>query len=564
MTEEWCTTADRPSVDEVSDRYVEDYAALDPLTATYLGITGYDHLITDFSPDGWTARADRARSAIRQLDRAPLGDDGDRVAAAQLRERLGVELDLYDSGWQSADLNTAECPMLSIRQAFDLMRTESEQDWADVAARMRAIPQGLRGYRASLLEAAAAGRVVARRQVVGSANRARTFAGAGAGGSYFTGLVERSGVEGSVRADLDGAAAAANEAYAEFADFLRSELLAQAPERDAVGRERYALASRLFNGTVLDLTETYRWGWAELARIETEMRATARELTGSEDIEAAIAALDADPTRELRGADGLQAWLQQTSDEALAQLAGVHFDVPDPVRTLECRIAPTSGDGIYYTGPSEDFSRPGRMWWSLPEGLDIHNTWREKTTVYHEGVPGHHLQIAQTAFRSAELNRFQRLMCWVSGHGEGWALYAERLMQELGHLDEPGDRMGLLDSQALRAARVVLDIGMHLELELPPGAGMHEGEQWTGEIGLEFLRAHTHMDDQLRRDEISRYLGWPGQAPSYKVGERVWLECRDDARRRHGDAFDLKAFHGAALNLGSMGLDPLREELARL
>ncbi len=204
------------------------------------------------------------------------------------------------------------------------------------------------------------------------------------------------------------------------------------------------------------------------------------------------------------------------------------------------------------------------MWWSLPELSDGYSTWREKTTVYHEGVPGHHLQIAQTAYRSDRLNRFQRLLCWVSGHGEGWALYAERLMQDLGYLDEPGDRMGMLDAQAFRAARVMLDIGMHLELEIPAGAGMHEGERWTPDIGLEFLRAHTHMDDALRRDELDRYLGWPGQAPAYKVGERVWLECREDARRRHGASFDLKAFHAAALNLGSMGLDQLRAELARI
>jgi uncharacterized protein (DUF885 family) len=268
--------------------------------------------------------------------------------------------------------------------------------------------------------------------------------------------------------------------------------------------------------------------------------------------------------RELRGADALAAWLQETSDTALAELADVHFDIPEPVRRRECLIAPTSGQGMYYTGPSEDFTRPGRMWWSLPEGSDSFSTWREKTTVYHEGVPGHHLQIAQTAYRSEMLNRFQRLMCWVSGHGEGWALYAERLMEELGYLDEPGDRMGMLDAQALRAARVVLDIGMHLELDIPRGAGMHEGERWTPEIGLEFIRAHTHMDEALQRDEIDRYLGWPGQAPSYKVDERVWLECRADAQRRHGDSFDLKAFHAAALNLGSMGLDLLREELARI
>ncbi len=554
----------RMTVDAISDRYVDQLAAASPIMATYLGIPGYDDQLTDFSPAGWEARADLARSAVRDVEAADTSADHDRVAAAQLVERLQVELDLYDSGYQTSDLNTADCPMHYVRLVFDLMSTDGDDAWKMIAARMRAVPTALRGFRESLADGAAAGRVAARRQVLGCAARSRDYAGAGSVPSFFGLLVQRSGTSGRLREELDEAASYANTAFAAFAAFLSDELLTDAPAKDAVGRERYTLASRVFTGTDLDLAETYEWGWAELARIETEMRRAAAELGAGDDIEAAIDGLDRDPARTLRGADALQAWLQETSDIALRELARVHFDIPEPVQRLECLIAPTSGDGMYYTGPSEDFTRPGRMWWSLPKDLDSFHTWREKTTVYHEGVPGHHLQIAQTAYRSDQLNRFQRMLCWVSGHGEGWALYAERLMQELGYLDEPGDRIGMLDSQTFRAARVVLDIGMHLELEIPAGAGMHEGERWTPEIGLEFLRAHTHMDDAFRKDEINRYLGWPGQAPSYKVGERVWLECRDEARARHGGAFDLKVFHASALNLGSMGLDPLRAELARL
>ncbi len=204
------------------------------------------------------------------------------------------------------------------------------------------------------------------------------------------------------------------------------------------------------------------------------------------------------------------------------------------------------------------------MWWSVPVGVTEFSTWREVTTVFHEGVPGHHLQVAQTAYRSDVLNRWQRLMCWVSGHGEGWALYAERLMADLGYLDDHGDRLGMLDAQAFRAARVVIDIGMHLGLEIPAGTGFHDGETWNPDLGLEFLRAHNSMADEFLRFELDRYLGWPGQAPSYKVGERIWLQARDEVRARQGDQFDLKAFHRRALDLGGLGLDPLRAELARL
>ena len=165
------------------------------------------------------------------------------------------------------------------------------------------------------------------------------------------------------------------------------------------------------------------------------------------------------------------------------------------------------------------------MWWSIPDGVTTFHPWREVTTVYHEGVPGHHLQCAQTAYRKDVLNRWQRSLCWVSGHGEGWALYAERLMDELGYLEDPADKLGMLDGQGFRAARVVVDIGMHLELEIPRDNpfGFHPGERWTGELGLEFMRQHARMDDANIVFEVNRYLGWPAQAPSYKVGERIWL-----------------------------------------
>jgi uncharacterized protein (DUF885 family) len=275
-----------------------------------------------------------------------------------------------------------------------------------------------------------------------------------------------------------------------------------------------------------------------------------------------MAALDAEPARLVRGRDALQAWLQETADAAVAALSGVHFDIPGPVRRLEGRLTPTSGEGVYYSAPTEDFGRPGRMWWSLPDGVTDMTTWRETTTVHHEGVPGHHLQIAHTIYRAELLNRWQRLLCNCSAHAEGWALYAERLMAELGFLEDPGDRLGWLDAAELRAARVVLDIGVHLDLPVPEAAGI--GSRWSYAAAAEFLRRHCAMDDAMRTDELHRYLGWPGQAPVYKVGERVFLTGRAEARARHGAAFDLKAWHRAVLDLGPLGLGPLAQELARL
>jgi uncharacterized protein (DUF885 family) len=228
-------------------------------------------------------------------------------------------------------------------------------------------------------------------------------------------------------------------------------------------------------------------------------------------------------------------------------------------------IAPTQDGGIYYTGPSDDFSRPGRMWWSVPEGVTEFDTWREKTTVFHEGVPGHHLQIGQAVFNRAQLNTWRRQLAGTSGHAEGWALYAERLMEELGYLDDPADRLGMLDGQRMRAARVVLDIGVHLGKPKPRIHGLEDlptDGVWDADFALAFMRRNVNMDDAFVRFEVNRYLGWPGQAPSYKVGQRIWEQIRDDAQRREGDAFSFRDFHKHALDLGGVGLDTLRTALA--
>ncbi|WP_373308430.1 DUF885 domain-containing protein [Cellulomonas marina] len=188
------------------------------------------------------------------------------------------------------------------------------------------------------------------------------------------------------------------------------------------------------------------------------------------------------------------------------------------------------------------------------------------STWYHEGVPGHHLQLGAWAHRAAQLSRYQVSIGSVSATTEGWALYAERLMDELGHLRTPGERLGYLDGQRMRAVRVVVDIGMHLGLRLPAGTG-HAGATWTPELGRAFFGARSGSPAAFVDSEVTRYLGWPGQAISYKLGERAWLRGRDAARARHaaeGRDLDLRAWHTAALGLGSLGLDDLEGELARL
>ncbi|GAA0561936.1 DUF885 domain-containing protein [Paractinoplanes ferrugineus] len=553
-------------IDDLADRYVEDWAALNPTGATYVGIAGHDDRTDDLSPEGFEAQAELTRRTITELDVLEPEHESDQVAKDAMLERLGLELATYDAGYSKSALSVITSGLHGLRGVFDVMPTDSEQAVANIAARLNAFDHAVEQYKTTLREELDAGRVSARAQLLAVAEQCDAWTDP-ARDDFFHGLVRRLDSSGALASELERGAAAATAATAGFASFLREELAPRGREKEAAGLERYELASQYFLGAKVDLQETYLWGFAELDRLEREMDVCAAAIAGSgAPVAKAVEMLDADPARRIPGKEAFRDWMQSLADKAIADLNGTHFDIEEPARKIECCLTPTSDGGIYYTGPSEDFSRPGRMWWAVPEGITEFSTWREVTTVYHEGVPGHHLQVSQTLLRADRLNRWQRLLCWCSGHGEGWALYAERLMDELGYLEDPGDRLGMLDAQALRACRVIVDIGMHLELEIPRDNpfGFHPGERWTPELGWEFLRAHTRMAEEVLRFEWKRYLGWPGQAPSYKVGERIWLQARAETKQRKGADFDLKEFHRDALNLGSLGLDPLRKALGRL
>ena len=556
-TTDAATPRPRTDVDRIADAFLDATVELSPIAATYMGIPGHDEDLDDFSPAGHAAHSALRRRTLAALAQASPVDDIDRVTVSAMQERLTLSEEIHAAGLDEMSLDVIASPIQGLRSVFDLMPTDTPGQWAVIATRMSKVPRALEQYVESLTAAAARGNVSPRRQVEACIGQCEEFT---ADDGYFATLVQgaRAGsqeLDAATATALAEAVSAASAAYAALGQTLRREILPQAPESDACGRERYQLVSRSFLGTAVDLEETYAWGQAELARITAEMEAVAQQIKPGATVKEAIDLLDADPAYQLHGTEELRAWMQGKADEAIASLAGSHFDIPEPVRTIECRIAPTTSGGIYYTGPNEDFSRPGRMWWAVPKGVTEFGTWRELTTVYHEGVPGHHLQVAQTVYRSELLNRWRRLESWVSGHGEGWALYAERLMADLGYVDDPGNRMGLLDGQSLRAARVVLDIGFHCGFEAPAEVG---GGRWTYDKAWQFLSAHANMAEGFLRYELDRYLGWPGQAPSYKIGERIWLQLRDEVRAREGDAFDVKAFHRRALDVGGVGLDTLR------
>lgn len=542
-------------IDAIAEQWVETLVQLKPEVGTYIGRTDVGDRYSDYSPAGHDAYIDAASRTLGALRSATAVDAVDRVTQTDLSAELELDIASSEAGLQYRDLNVIASPAQELRDVYDLMPTASVEDWSTIRTRLGALPDAVDGYIATLREGIARGITPARRQVAEVYEQVlRTGADDGFFVDFAANAVPDDGqLPASLAAELSTGAGAAAVAYHRLADFFAHELLPVATEQDAIGRELYALQSRRFLGATVDLDESYEWGIEELARMVSEQEAIANEILPGASVEEAVAFLEQDPARKLHGTEALQRWMQETSDRAVEELGRTHFDIPQEIRALECMIAPTQEGGIYYTGPTDDFSRPGRMWWSVPAGVTEFDTWRELTTVYHEGVPGHHLQIGQAVVNRGKLNLWRRQLAGTSGHAEGWALYAERLMEQLGYLDDPADRLGMLDGQRMRAARVVLDIGVHLGKPLPDGSGT-----WTAEYAFEFMGRNVNMSPEFVRFEVNRYLGWPGQAPSYKIGQRIWEDLRDEAALREGTSFDIKDFHRRALDLGGVGLDTLR------
>jgi uncharacterized protein (DUF885 family) len=549
----------------LSDTFVDVFATQHPASATLAGIPGDEGAWNDWSPSGaaaWASTLSSFRARLQALPPPAPGPEGrwGRLARRIMADHLDERLDDHAHGEHLVDLNNIESTFQHLRLVFDMMDTASAAGWEAIAARLATIERACDSYLASLEEGRRTGRTAARRQVLAVIEQARHLAGPC---SFFLTLpaaCEASGFAANApRARLQAAVAVARAAFGAVARYLEQVYLPAARAEDAVGRERYLRRARRFLGATLDPLETYAWGWSQVRDIEAEMERLAAEILPGASLPEVVELLLTDAARCAAGPDEFLRLMTERQQKALAELDGTHFDIPAPLRRIEIKMAPPGGAiGAYYIPPSDGFKRPGTVWYS-PGDKQRFPLYDEISTAYHEGFPGHHLQCALQVYLEDRLSRLHRFLVGYSGHAEGWALYAEQLMHELGYFERPEYVLGMLAGKLTRAYRVVLDIGMHLELSLPRDAPLHAGEPWRYETAVEYLHRRAFLQLDHAHSEATRYLGWPGQAISYKVGERVVLELRDASRRKLGPAFDLKAFHARVIGSGSVGLDHLRE-----
>lgn len=542
---------------QISERLTDELCRLQPVLGTYYGVAGYDGSWGDMSPTGWReilVALTAARSEVAELGPSddPWVSLGQRVHLDYLDRRIGE----IERGEMYRDLNSIASPLQTFREVFDIMDRASKENWDDIVARLRSLGDAVDGYIRCLEVGRQSGDVVARRQVLEAIDQAVSFVGEQSPLHQLRADLDEKGFD--LRAALVDGIEETKAAFGVLIRYLSDTYLPDSRVADGCGLEDYLRRVHGFLGMEIDPWETYAWGWQEVDRLWNRLEELAVSITGSSDVPNTLRLLKTDPQYAAPTHSAFLDAMHQRQMEALSELDGTHFDVPDQIRDVQVKMAPPGGAlGAYYTGPSEDFSRLGIVWYALGEGDGQVPLFDQISTAYHEGFPGHHLQVGVQVSLRESLTRLHRMLIWSPGYGEGWALYTEQLMEELGYFEKPEYVFGMVISQMLRACRVVIDIGSHLGLDIPLSSPFHPGEAWSFEIASEMLQSYASLDVAYAESEVTRYLGWPGQAISYKVGERVIFDLREEMKRQPG--FDLKAFHSAVLGAGPVGLDHLRE-----
>ncbi len=335
-------------------------------------------------------------------------------------------------------------------------------------------------------------------------------------------------------------------------DFAAGEYLAAAPADGALGSYPggaavYAAAVRSRTTLPLTAAELHATGLREVDRIRAAIDQVMRDMKWSGDFASFANHLNTDPKYFLASPEALLAAYRDIGKRIDAELPRLFAELPRApygVRAMPAHFGPDRAE--YYDGPSLDGSRPG--WFNAnAAGFRTRPTWSLETLTAHEAVPGHHLQTAR-AMELGELPKFRRAD-WFVAYAEGWALYAETLGFQIGLYTDPASRFGHLQMQMLRAARLVVDTGIH-------------AFGWSRQRAIDYLLAQTGWDRGFVESEVDRYTSDPGQALGYMVGQLKIIELRDSAKARLGARFDIRRFHNAVLDQGALPLPVLERQIA--
>jgi len=552
---------DATGLDLLAGRYWDACLDSRPLEATALGDTRFDDRMPDNSPAGIARSRSGFANLLRDLDALDAGDARGEAAVTRdaLRETLTADLAALDSGlgdWNVDPLDGVPSSLLAIP---DYQRLVTPDDGRRMVARWRAMALFTDEHIASLERSLADGRVACRAPVertiamldglLGQPTAAwpllAPLAGLDALGGWTTADRERF-ADGLRSAVGDGI----RPAFLRLRDTLADRILRAArpsgrPGMGDVpgGADGYRGLVRLHTSLDLDPEEIHRTGLDEIARIDEEMEALAGRTLGTVTRAEALGKLRADPSLHFATRD-------EVAGKASASLARATEAVPDwfgrlpqaPCEVVRMGLHEEAHNTIaYYRGPAADGSRPGQYFINTGEPA-TRPRYEAEALAYHEAVPGHHLQIA-VGQELPHLPAFRRHL-GPTAFFEGWGLYAERLADEMGLYTGDLDRIGALSFDAWRAARLVVDTGMH-------------ALGWSRDRAIAFMLEHTALAPNNIANEVDRYIVMPGQALAYKIGQLELLRLRAGARDRLGAAFDIRGFHDTVLGNGALAMPAL-------
>ena len=544
------------AIGELSERYWESSLTLSPLTASFYGDQRYADRLDDPGPDGRAAQrelAEQTIAATAAIDRSEASPD-DLITLDMLR--AVSEQTIESDALRLHELQVVDQmngPQTILPQICQFQPAGTPDELERFESRLRAYPAFMAAWTEIVREGLASGltapRIVAERTV---AQLERLLAvplasAIVADAAQVAGDAERERVRELVAAHV-------YPADQRFLDAIRGDYLAATRTEPGLwsapnGEELYRVLIRHWTTLDLDPDEVHGSGLAQIDEIEGQRRIIAQAAGFGDDTRAYRRALDDDPSNQPPTKDALVARAAEDITRAMATAPNYFGRMPlagCDVRAVE-DFKEQDAPFAYYYPPSTDRSRPGIYY---VNGYDLGSRTYTKlaSTTYHEAIPGHHFQIA-LEMEHPGLNVFRRLgaRSLAGAYVEGWGLYSERLADEMGLYRSEGERFGMLDAQAWRAARLVVDTGLH-------------AKRWSRQQSVEFLvRTGLSMTDATI--ETDRYIAMPAQALTYMVGQREIQRLRAEIEARDGDRFDLTAFHDAVLGHGSLPLATLTREL---
>ena len=551
----------------LADAFWEATLEDDPVYATSLGDRRYDGRLADHSPAGRDAVRRRRRELldrVEALDPDTLDDPG-RITRVALHEELAGELAALDAGLDDWTVDPLEGLPSGLLTLPEIQRLETVEDGTHLLERWRAIPGYVDTSVAGLRRSLANGRVAPRAAVDRVLDQLDDLLGTSVGTWPLLGpAVAVDGLAGwtdaqrtRFRSELEAVVGSAiGPAFSRLRDVLRDEIAPAARSDDRAGLSHlpdgpaaYRALIRRHTSLDLEAQELHATGLAEIARIDEELRELAARVLGTRTLAEALDHLRSDPSLCFATRDEVEATAARClarANEAVPDWFGRPPEAPCVVVRMAAHEEEHSTIA-YYRPPALDGSRPGQYLinTSAPR---TRPRYEAEALAFHEAVPGHHLQIA-IGQELTHLPAFRRNL-GPTAFVEGWGLYTERLADEMGLYTADLDRIGVLSYDAWRAARLVVDTGLH-------------ALGWTRAQAVAFMTEHSALAVNNIANEVDRYIVWPGQALAYKTGQLELVRLREEARARLGSAFDIREFHDTVLGGGALPLTALREVVAR-